>query len=65
MQVARIDEKKWVRCGNCGHKLFRLVSDNPTTYEVKISQWADGDLPERNASGIEIKCHSCKQINFL
>lgn len=39
---------EWVRCGNCGHKLFKLTDRK---YQRK---------PEKI---IEIKCHSCKVLN--
>lgn len=41
-------EDNWVRCANCGHKLFSLKSN---LYKVKTTDT------------IEIKCHSCKAIN--
>lgn len=36
MQKARIDKDGWVRCGNCGHKMFK-TSDNklPSGIEIK------------------------------
>lgn len=43
MQRIKI-ENKWAKCGNCGHKLFKLTGSNDPV-------------------GIEIKCHSCKEIN--
>lgn len=39
---------EWVRCGNCGHKLFRLTDER---YKNKKSEI------------LEIKCHSCKVKN--
>ena len=46
--LARITKDKWVRCPNCGHKLFRIVKD------------IDIDKAEKNR--LEVKCHSCKSI---
>ena len=48
--TARIDSDKWIRCGECGHKLGK----------------ACGDWNFRNAfPAIEIKCHSCKKVNYI
>lgn len=47
MMRARIDENNWIRCGRCGHKLGR----------------ASGDGVNHPAPVVEIKCHSCKEIN--
>ena len=44
---ARLDEKNWIRCGNCSHKLGRVIG-------------AGHCVP---SPIIEIKCHSCKSIN--
>lgn len=45
---SRADEHNNIRCGKCGHILFKLVKgigkDSPSPI-------------------IEIKCHSCKAIN--
>lgn len=49
MQV-RVDENNWCRCGKCGHKLGRLVG-----------KWQDA----RYMPAVEIKCHSCKSINYI
>lgn len=40
------DMESWVRCGRCGHKLFRLTHPNQIN------------------PAIEIKCHSCKALNY-
>lgn len=45
---ARIDKDGWCRCGECVHKLFRLVKEVNSTTNVPL---------------LEIKCHSCKSIN--
>lgn len=48
--TARLDSEGWFRCAKCGHKLGRVV----------------GDLgPVRMMPMIEIKCHSCKEIDYL
>lgn len=39
---------EWVRCGNCGHKLFRLT---------------DPKYKDKKNETLEIKCHSCKMLN--
>lgn len=49
MTIAKIERDKWCRCGKCGHKLFKVLDD-------KIY----GDVPF-----IEVKCHSCKEINVV
>jgi len=44
---SRVDENNAVRCGKCGHILFKIAragAANPSPI-------------------IEIKCHSCKTIN--
>lgn len=50
MPTARIDKDRWFRCGQCGHKLGRMVG----VWNTRQSMPA-----------IEIKCHSCKQINYI
>ena len=32
---ARIDEMKWVRCGKCSHRLFRMDSYKHIDIEIK------------------------------
>lgn len=50
MPTARIDRNKWIRCGQCGHKLGKAV----------------GVWPEIQAMpAIETKCHVCKTINYI
>lgn len=49
--IARIDNN-WIRCGDCGHKLGRLLLHGVT----KVN-----GVP----AVIEIKCSSCKQINIV
>lgn len=44
-------EDRWFRCAKCGHKLGRAAGN-----------WDDG---RRFFPAIEIKCHSCKSINYL
>ena len=39
---------EWVRCGHCGHKLFKLTDER---YKDKKNEV------------LEIKCHSCKNLN--
>ena len=50
-QSAWIDNEGWCRCGNCRRRLFNVVD------------WGYG-----TGNGfvvIEIKCHSCKEINEI
>lgn len=47
---ARVDPDGWVRCGKCGHKLFRLITEN-------------GCKKKCNTECMEQKCHSCKALN--
>ena len=47
MTRAIIDEKNWIRCGECRHKLGKIVAD------CEFSPM------------IEIKCHSCKELNIF
>lgn len=50
MTRARIDTEGWCRCGNCGHKLFKVVEEiHPAT-----------EIPK-----IEMKCHSCRYVNAI
>ena len=46
---ARIDSG-WFRCGKCGHKLGRA-----------IGVWNS----RRAMPAIEIKCKSCKELNYI
>ena len=39
----------WIRCGKCGHKLGKIV----------------GSGAGNPALALEIKCHSCKEINLI
>ena len=48
---ARIDSEGWCRCGKCGHKLFN------------VKNWGYGT--GNGFVTIEVKCHSCKQINEI
>lgn len=51
MATARNDkEDKWIRCDRCGRKLGR-----------KVGVWSD----MKYLPAIEIKCHSCKTINYI
>lgn len=50
MATSRIDKSGWFRCAKCGHKLGRAVGDWQKT---------------RFMPAIEIKCHSCKSLNYL
>lgn len=47
MTTVRRDKEGWIRCGKCGHKLFRITCG-----------CEGGQSPV-----IEIKCHSCKELN--
>lgn len=49
MATARID-KEWFRCARCGHKLGKAVG-------LWNDKWA---MP-----AIEIKCGSCKTLNYI
>lgn len=51
-KLITIDNDRWAKCGQCGHKLFK-VKDNLSFTE----------LQGLKKSGMEIKCHSCKIIN--
>ncbi len=43
-------DNEWVRCGNCGHKLGKMI----------------GVWPEKQAMpAFEMKCHSCKTLNYV
>lgn len=50
MTRARIDSEGWCRCGKCGRKLFHI---------------ADCGHGNGGYVVIEIKCHSCKEINDI
>lgn len=53
-RLIKIDNNKWARCGECNHKLFKLKDDLSFT-----------ELQVLKNLGIEIKCHSCKNINIF
>ena len=44
---------EWVRCWNCGRKLFRADSFCPEDEKV------------RTPISMEIKCHGCRAINEI
>ena len=51
MEKAWIDKESWCRCAKCKHRLFY------------VRDWGFG-----NGNGslvLEIKCHSCKEINEI
>ena len=50
MATANLDKDKWFRCARCRHKLGGAVG-----------AWRD----KMAMPAIEIKCHSCKTINYL
>ena len=50
MATARIDEQGFYRCFNCGHKLGR-----------QVGKWNS----KRQLPAIEIKCSSCKCMNYV
>lgn len=50
MATARIDKDRWIRCSECGHKLGKAVG-----------HWTGA----RAFPAIEIKCHSCKTLNYI
>lgn len=50
MPTARIDKEKWVRCGQCGHKLGKA-----------LGVWSEIQA----MPALEVKCHSCKAINYI
>ena len=47
MVKSKIDENNWIRCGRCGHKLGKIVGVGSCD----------------PAPAIEMKCHSCKELN--
>lgn len=51
MATARIDKDRWFRCSQCGHKLGRIAG-----------VWNES---KKAFPAIEIKCHSCKTVNYL
>lgn len=50
MATARLDKDNWFRCVICGHKLGKAVG-----------KWQY----IKAMPAVEIKCHSCKTINYL
>ena len=48
--MARLCKDGWVRCEECGHKLGRAMGD-----------WSG----KRSDPMMEIKCHSCKALNYI
>lgn len=33
--MARIDEQAWIRCGNCSHKLGKMIAVGDAVIEIK------------------------------
>lgn len=50
-RLAKI-ENDWVRCRECGHKLFRVNESSEQDRRIAFQ-----------VLGMEVKCHSCKTIN--
>jgi len=50
MARARIDKDRWIRCGQCSHKLGKAVG-----------AWSE----KQAMPAIEVKCHSCKTLNYI
>lgn len=50
MATAKIGSDRWIRCAQCGHKLGKAVGE-----------WSNS----RSMPAIEVKCHSCKTINYI
>ena len=50
MATAKLCDDGWIRCAQCRHKLGKAVG-----------RWSG----ERSLPAIEIKCHSCKSINYI
>ena len=61
MLARKKGRSSWVRCPNCGHKLFKMFSEEPIMVSVSSRDFVGG-LPHISNSSIEIKCHSCKEI---
>lgn len=53
MRIIAIIDNEWVRCRKCKHKLFRITTQMPPKVVGESLQ----------ILGIEVKCHSCKEIN--
>lgn len=49
MKKIRVDKDGWCRCGGCGHKLFSIKDPGSEALLRMVV--------------VEIKCHSCKEIN--
>lgn len=47
---ARIGSDGWIRCAACGHKLGKIAGE-----------WT----VRQSFPAIEIKCHSCKELNYI
>ena len=52
---------RWLKCPNCGHKLFKVISEEPITISISSRDFVGG-FPHISNGSIEIKCHSCKEI---
>lgn len=50
MANARLTKDNWFICARCGHKLGRAMGD-----------WNG----MKGMPAIEIKCHSCKTLNYI
>lgn len=66
LEMVRENNETWVRCKNCGHKLFKIEGKSPLVMTVNSSSFVQG-LPKyrKGRNVIEIKCHSCKAINLI
>ena len=63
MSETKRNDAEWARCKKCGHKLFRKVQCDPTVSSMVFDE--TDDLEMANRTIIEIKCHSCKEINTI
>ena len=65
MKQEMLDNYQWVRCRNCGHKLFKISKNADIVYFRSLSEHDDLRSEINDKPKIEIKCHSCKNINII
>ena len=55
---------RWIRCPNCGHKLFRAFGSTSVTAMIPLKEHFD-EFAGEFENHMEIKCHSCKEIVII
>lgn len=61
-RLDNVNNESWLRCGKCGHKLGKIVRTSAKEVTPELLQML---MLMECVCGIEIKCHSCKEINKI